>query len=70
MNFKIVRRTGVQHNPVLYVYTGEKYLGSLFFKDAESCSAFAALLTVGSEMVPSLGEVEFTDGPMFKPSVS
>lgn len=61
--FKVVERKSVKGTPVLYVYAGAKYLGSLMFADESTCDDFKLTLEVG-------GDVSFVEGPDLQGSVS
>lgn len=55
LNLKVVTRSSVKKTPMLYFYTGSKYLGCLFFSDETSAYEFKLQLEAG-------GNVEFVDG--------
>jgi hypothetical protein len=54
---RVVERRSVKGTPVLYLYNGQKYLGSLFFADVDSCTEFKILL--GWHPAGATGEVVF-----------
>lgn len=64
MILKIVHRKSVKGTPVLYLYSEQKYLGSLFFADDETCRSLLATLTSHG------GGGEYVLGPDQQQSVS
>lgn len=60
----------MKKTPILYLYVGPTYLGSLMFKDEDSCRVVKTLIAAGSYEWTHLHEVVFTEGEPQKEMVS